>query len=618
MSDTLRIALVGNPNCGKTSLFNHLTGTRQKVGNYAGVTVERKVGTFQLASGKAVRVLDLPGTYSLDATSPDEEITRNVVQGKITEEQEQDAFLCVVDATNLKLHLGLVLEMIELGRPVLVVLNMMDEARRRGMQINTQKLSERLGVPVVETVAVRNSGIENLKNALDQGKYSVPQTELSGLKGDSHQRVENILNDVVNFVDQEDKRTDFLDRIFLHPVLGLLSLAVMMFVIFQAVFAWAAPFMDGIETFFGWLGEFLGEYISHPLLNSLVVDGIIAGAGGVVVFLPQILILFFFILVLEESGYLPRAAFLLDKLMFKAGLSGRAFIPLLSSFACAIPGIMASRTISDPRDRLTTIFVAPLMTCSARLPVYALLIAAFVPAQTVWGFLNLQGLVLFGLYMAGIVSALVVSFVLKFFHKDKSQHMLLMELPSYRFPDLKNVWIGLLDRGKIFLKRVGGIIFALSIVLWFLCTFPQPPEGATLPAIDYSLAGMLGHLMQPIFAPLGFNWQICIALIPAMAAREVVVAALGTVYAMSAVDEDAMSEGLAALISGGGDLGWSVATGLSLLVWFIYAPHCLATLATVKRETGSWKTVSIMTVYLFGLAYFMSFLTYQIASYYLG
>ncbi|MFN4368127.1 ferrous iron transporter B [Acinetobacter sp. NEB149] len=618
MSDTLRIALVGNPNCGKTSLFNHLTGTRQKVGNYAGVTVERKVGTFQLASGKAVRVLDLPGTYSLDATSPDEEITRNVVQGKIAEEQEQDAFLCVVDATNLKLHLGLVLEMIQLGRPVLVVLNMMDEARRRGMQINTQKLSERLGVPVVETVAVRNSGIENLKNALDQGKYSVPQTELSGLKGDSHQRVENILNDVVNFVDQEDKRTDFLDKIFLHPVLGLISLAVMMFVIFQAVFAWAAPFMDGIESFFGWLGEFLGEYISHPLLNSLVVDGIIAGAGGVVVFLPQILILFFFILVLEESGYLPRAAFLLDKLMFKAGLSGRAFIPLLSSFACAIPGIMASRTISDPRDRLTTIFVAPLMTCSARLPVYALLIAAFVPAQTVWGFLNLQGLVLFGLYMAGIVSALVVSFVLKFFHKDKSQHMLLMELPSYRFPDLKNVWIGLLDRGKIFLKRVGGIIFALSIVLWFLCTFPQPPEGATLPAIDYSLAGMLGHLMQPIFAPLGFNWQICIALIPAMAAREVVVAALGTVYAMSAVDEDAMSEGLAALISGGGDLGWSVATGLSLLVWFIYAPHCLATLATVKRETGSWKTVSIMTIYLFGLAYFMSFLTYQIASYYLG
>ena len=618
MSDALRIALVGNPNCGKTSLFNHLTGTRQKVANYAGVTVERKVGQFTLPSGKPVRVLDLPGTYSLDATSPDEAITRDVVQGKIAEEGQQDAFLCVVDATNLKLHLGLVLEMIALGRPILLVLNMMDEARRRGMQINTQKLAERLGIPVVETVAVRNSGIENLMNALDQGKYSIPYTELSGLTGDNHQKISTILHDVVHSVDQEDKRSDFLDKIFLHPVFGLVSLALMMFVVFQAVFAWAAPFMDGIEAFFGWFGEFIGQHISHPLLNSLVVDGIIAGAGGVVVFLPQILILFFFILVLEESGYLPRAAFLLDKLMFKAGLSGRAFIPLLSSFACAVPGIMATRSISDPRDRLTTIFVAPLMTCSARLPVYALLIAAFIPEYMVWGVFNLQGLVLFALYMAGIVSALLVSFILKFFQKDKSQHMLLMELPSYRFPDVKSIWIGLLDRAKIFLKRVGGIIFALSILLWFLCTFPQPPEGATLPAIDYSLAGMLGHVMQPIFAPLGFNWQICIALIPAMAAREVVVAALGTVYALSAANDDAISQGLASIISSDGSLGWSLATGLSLLVWFIYAPHCLATLATVKRETGSWKTVSFMTAYLFGLAYLMSFLTYQIASYYLG
>ncbi|MCJ0830221.1 ferrous iron transporter B [Acinetobacter sp. NIPH1876] len=613
MSDALRVALVGNPNCGKTSLFNHLTGTRQKVANYAGVTVERKVGHFQLPSGKAVRVLDLPGTYSLQATSPDEEITRDVCQGKIAEEGQQDAFLCVVDATNLKLHLGLVLEIIELGRPILVVLNMMDEARRRGIQINTQKLSERLGVPVVETVAVRNSGIENLLHALDQDKYSIPQTELSGLKGDHHQKIEVIFKDVVNFVDQEDKRTDFLDKIFLHPVLGLLSLAIMMFIVFQAVFAWAAPFMDGIETFFAWFGEKLGEYISQPLLHSLVVDGIIAGAGSVVVFLPQILILFFFILVLEESGYLPRAAFLLDKLMFKAGLSGRAFIPLLSSFACAVPGIMATRSISDPRDRFTTIMVAPLMTCSARLPVYALLIAAFIPSQTVWGIFNLQGLVLFGLYMSGIVSALCVSIVMKFLQKDKSQHALLLELPSYRIPDLRSVGIGLLDRGKIFLKRVGGIIFALSILLWFLCTFPQAPEGATLPDIDYSFAGMLGHLLQPIFAPVGFNWQIVVALIPAMAAREVVVAALGTVYALSGADDDAIAQGLSHLISADGT-GWSLATGLSLLVWFIYAPHCLATLATVRRETGSWKHVSVMTAYLFGLAYLMSFLTYQIAS----
>ena len=617
MSDALRIALVGNPNCGKTSLFNHLTGTRQKVANYAGVTVERKVGQFTLPSGKAVRVLDLPGAYSLNATSPDEAITRDVVQGKIAGEDNQDAFLCVVDATNLRLHLGLVLEMIELGRPILVVLNMMDEARRRGMQINTQKLSERLGLPVVETVAVRNAGIENLTNALDLGKYEVPQTEMNGLTGTNHEKIEKILNDVVHSVDHEDKRSDFLDKIFLHPVLGLISLAVMMFIVFQAVFAWAEPFKALIEDFFAWFGEFVGGFISHSLLNSLVVDGVIAGAGGVIVFLPQILILFFFILVLEESGYLPRAAFLLDKLMYKAGLSGRSFIPLLSSFACAIPGVMATRSISDPRDRLTTIFVAPLMTCSARLPVYALLIAAFIPEYQVWGLFNLQGLVLFALYMAGIVSALVVATVLKLFQKDKSQHALLMELPSYRIPDIRSVWIGLLDSAKIFLKRVGGIIFALSILLWFLCTFPQPPEGATMPDIDYSLAGMLGHLIQPIFAPLGFNWQICIALIPAMAAREIVVAALGTVYALSAVDDDAVSQSLTTLISGG-DLGWSVATGLSLLVWFIYAPHCLATLATVKRETGSWKTVGYMTLYLFGLAYIMSFFTYQIASHYLG
>ena len=619
MSDALRIALVGNPNCGKTSLFNHLTGTRQKVANYAGVTVERKVGTFTLPSGRGVRVLDLPGTYSLNATSPDEEITRDVVMGKIVEEQEQDAILCIVDATNLKLHLGLVLEVIAQGKPILLVLNMMDEARRRGMQINTQKLSQRLGVPVIETVAVRNAGIENLMNALDQKKFRISDTELSDvhLSGTNHEKVEQILKDVVHSVDEEDKRTDFLDKIFLHPVLGLLSLAIMMFVVFQAVFAWAAPVMTLIEDLFGWLGGFVGSFISHPLLNSLVVDGVIAGAGGVVVFLPQILILFFFILVLEESGYLPRAAFLLDKLMFKAGLSGRAFIPLLSSFACAVPGIMATRSISDPRDRLTTIFVAPLMTCSARLPVYALLIAAFIPSTTVWGMFNLQGLVLFALYMSGIVSALIVATVLKFFQKDKSQHALLMELPSYRIPDVKSIWIGLLDRAKIFLKRVGGIIFALSILLWFLCTFPQPPVGGTLPAIDYSFAGMLGHLMQPIFAPLGFNWQICIALIPAMAAREVLVASLGVVYALSSTDEDAVSQGLSQLISQG-DLSWSLATGLSLLVWFVYAPHCLATLATVKRETGSWKTVAVMTAYLFGLAYLMAFLTYQIATHYFG
>lgn len=611
----LNVALVGNPNCGKTSLFNQLTGTRQKVGNYAGVTVERKEGFFSLPSGQQVRILDLPGTYSLKSSSPDEEVTRRVCLQEIAEEANQDAFLLIADATNLKLNLKLVLEMIALNRPVLLVLNMMDEARRRGININIQRLSERLGIPVVESVATRRSGVENLVSALQQKQYDKPLLELNALDLDEKhhgQQIEDILKDVVSFVDSEDKRTDFLDSIFLHPILGLISLAVLMFVIFQAVFAWAEPFIGWIEEFFAWLGEKAGGALGEGLLSSLVVDGIIAGAGGVVVFLPQILILFFFILVLEESGYLPRAAFLLDKLMFKAGLSGRSFIPLLSSFACAVPGVMAARTISDPRDRLTTIMVAPLMTCSARLPVYALLVGAFIPNQSV-GMFNLQGLVLFGLYMGGIVSALCVAFVMKLLRRDKSEHLLMMELPSYRFPNMQSVMIGLLERAKIFLKRVGTIIFALTVLLWVLCTFPQAPENATMPAIDYSFAGMLGHLLQPIFAPIGFNWQIVIALIPAMAAREVVVAALGTVYAMSAVDdEDMVIEGLTGIITQG-EFAWTLATGLSLLVWFIYAPHCLSTLATVKRETGSWKLTGIMTAYLFALAYAMSLFTYQIA-----
>lgn len=613
MSMVQNIALVGNPNCGKTSLFNHLTGTRQKVANYAGVTVERKEGFIKLPSGRTIRVLDLPGAYSLEATSPDEAITRAVCLGELPSEAVPDLLVCVLDATNLRLHLGFALEVRQLGRPMLLVLNMMDEAKRRGIQINTQKLAELIGLPVVETVAVKSSGVTQLLSSLDDAEFkAAPVSE----HFERHDTVNQLLTETVVMPDFTDKRTEFLDKIFLQPVLGLLSLAVLMFVIFQAVFSWAAPFMDAIEGAFGWLGEFAGAHIGNEMLRSLVVDGIIAGAGGVLVFLPQILILFFFILVLEESGYLPRAAFLLDKLMFKAGLSGRAFIPLLSSFACAIPGIMATRSINDPRDRLVTIMVAPLMTCSARLPVYALLIGAFIPAQTVWGLFNLQGLVLFGLYMSGILSALVVSFVMKLFAKDKSEHALIMELPTYRLPDPKNIAIGLYERGMIFLKRVGGIIFALTVILWFLCTFPSPPEGATLPPIDYSLAGQLGHYLQYLFAPIGFTWEICIALIPGMAAREVVVAALGTVYALSGSSDDAVAASLTQHITG--DNGWSIATGLSLLVWFIFAPQCLATLATVRRETGSMRHVTVMVVYLFGLAYLFSFITYQTASYFFG
>ena len=606
MKKALRVALVGNPNCGKTSLFNQLTGTKQKVANYAGVTVERKEGFFNLPQGQPVRLLDLPGTYSLNAASPDEAITRDVCRGVIADES-QDLFLCVLDATNLKLHFNLLLEMIELNQPLIVVLNMMDEARRRGITVHAAELSRALGVPVVECVAKTAQGVEHVVQALEQGAarphFVKGQTASDDVRRLYHLAVSGSL--------QEDDRTARLDQIFLHPIWGLVTLAVMMFVVFQGVFAWAAPFMDMIDGTFTWISQQISPYIQSALLHSLIIDGLIAGAGSVVIFLPQILILFFFILLLEESGYLPRAAFLLDRLMFQAGLSGRAFIPLLSSFACAVPGIMATRSISDPRDRLTTILVAPLMTCSARLPVYALLIAAFIPSTLVWGIFNLQGLVLFALYMAGIVSALIVSFVIKWWRKDRSEHSLMMELPNYHLPNLKSVALGVFERAKIFLKRVGGIIFALSILLWLLSTFPQPPVNATAPAINYSFAGQLGQLIQPLFAPIGFPWQICVALIPAMAAREVAVAALGTVYAISGTD-DAQMQSLVSIISDPQG-GWSIATGLSLLVWFIYAPHCLSTLATIRRETGSWQVVTVATVYLFGLAYMMSFFTYQIA-----
>lgn len=602
----LRIALVGSPNCGKTSLFNQLTGARQKVANYAGVTVERKEGRLTLPSGRHVQVLDLPGAYSLQATSPDEAITRAVCLGELPGEALPDLLVCVADATNLRLHLRFVLEMRRLGRPMLLVLNMMDDARRRGIVINTQMLSQRLGLPVVETVAVKKNGVAALLTRLDD---ELPVTAARDEDdGDLHVQVRALLADTVTMPRNTDARDDALDRVLLNPALGLVILAVLMFFVFQAVFSWAEPFMGGIEGGVAWLGEMATTALPDGVLKSLLVDGIFAGVGGVLVFLPQILILFLLILVLEESGYLPRAAFLLDRLMFKAGLSGRAFIPLLSSFACAIPGIMAARSINDPRDRLTTIMVAPLMTCSARLPVYTLLIAAFIPAQQVWGLFNLQGIILFALYAAGIVSALVVAWVMKRLQKDKSEHALLMELPSYRLPDWKSVGMGLYERGMIFVKRVGGVILALTVILWFLATFPAPPEGATMPPIDYSLAGRIGHWMAPLFAPIGFTWQMCIALVPGMAAREVVVAALGTVYALSG-NEDMVANQLGGLIAA----QWSLPTALSLLVWFIFAPQCLSTLATVKRETGSWKQVGIMTGYLFALAYFFAFITYKVA-----
>lgn len=611
-ASTLRLALVGNPNCGKTALFNQLTGSRQKVANYAGVTVERKEGRLHsAASGRHYAVLDLPGAYSLHAASLDEAVTRDVCRGFYPGEPAPDVLVCVVDATNLRLHLRFALEVRELGKPMILAVNMMDAAQRRGIAIDLAALERELGVSVVETVAVKHNGARALVERIDRmaAHLHAPSARLPE-GADLHAETRRLLSLAVTMPTRTAKIDDALDRWLLHPVFGLLALAVVMFLIFQAVYAWATPLMDLIEAGTGALGGWAGGLLPEGPLSSLLVDGIIAGLGGVVVFLPQILILFAFILALEESGYLPRAAFLLDRMMASAGLSGRSFIPLLSSFACAIPGIMATRSIQDPRDRLATILVAPLMTCSARLPVYALLIGAFIPQKTVWGIFNQQGLVLFGLYAAGILSALVVSWVMKKWRRDKSEHALLLELPSYRIPHPRDLLIGLWERAVIFLKRVGGIILALTILLWFLLNFPAPPEGAIGPAIDYSFAGRMGHAMAVFFAPLGFNWQICIALIPGLAAREVAVSSLATIYALSAADDDAAIQALTPVISD----GWSLATALSLLVWFIYAPMCISTLATIKRETNSWKQMGFAAFYLFALAYFASLVTYQVAS----
>ncbi len=607
----MRIALVGNPNCGKTALFNRITGSRQKVANYAGVTVERKEGRALLPSGRELALLDLPGAYSLQAASLDEAVTRDVIRGFYPGEPAPDVLVCVVDATNLRLHLRFVLEVRALGKPMLVAVNMMDAAQRRGIHVDLPALERELGVPVVASVAVRSGGADALLSRIDQsaGRLHPAQTTEAFAEAESHTEVRRLLALAVQMPDSVNRFDEALDRWALHPVVGFALLAAVMFLMFQAVYAWATPLMDGIDGTTAWLSAAASSVLPAGPLSSLLVDGVIAGLGGVLVFLPQILILFLFILALEESGYLPRAAFLLDRVMSGVGLSGRSFIPLLSSFACAVPGIMAARSIQDPRDRLATILVAPLMTCSARLPVYALLIGAFIPRREVAGLFNLQGLVLFALYAAAIASALLVSWVMKRWRRDRGEHVLLLELPSYRWPNPRDIAIGLWERAMIFLKRVGGIILALTVLLWFLLSFPGAPADAVGPAIDYSFAGRLGHLLEPVFAPLGFGWQICIALIPAMAAREVAVSSLATVYALSAADEGQNAQALGALIA----QDWSLATALALLVWFIYAPQCISTLATIKRETQSWKQTGIATIYLFALAYGAALLTYQIA-----
>jgi ferrous iron transport protein B len=612
----MHLALVGTPNSGKTSLFNALTGSRQKVANYPGVTVERKEGSFVTPSGRQVSIVDLPGTYSLRGRSPDEEITRDMVLGRSPGEAAPDLVLCVADSTNLRLTIRLLLELKSTGSPLMLVLNMFDIATRRGVSVDMPRLSEALGVPVVTSIAVRKGGTAELLHRTDEimAKAQTPPARnlwqpLSVAQLRATQReADRIIAATVSLPARPDSWTARIDAVVLHPIAGLAILALILFVMFQAVFAWAQPAMELLSSAFAALGQLVHETLPAGLLQSFLQNGVISGVGSVIVFLPQIIIIFLFILLLEDFGYMARAAFLMDRIMGGAGLHGRAFIPLLSSFACAIPGIMATRVIDNRRDRLTTILIAPLMTCSARIPVYTLIISAFIPDAQVWGWINLRGLVMFGLYAAGITSALGMSFLIKFLMlRDYAPAPFMLELPDYKMPRLRSIAIGVYTRAKMFLQRAGTTIFSMMVLIWFLASFPAPPAGAEGPAIDYSLAAIIGKALEWLLAPLGFNWQIAVALIPGMAAREVAVAALGTVYSIEGGKEAADQIGQVLATK------WSLATALSLLAWYIFAPQCASTLAVIRRETGSWKWMAITFGYMLALAYAASFATYSIA-----
>jgi ferrous iron transport protein B len=603
------VALAGNPNAGKSALFNALTGARQKIANYPGVTVERKSGRCSLPDGRPVELVDLPGSYSLTATSPDEAVTRDVLMGTGGLERRPDAIVLVLDAANLDNHLRFALEVIDLGLPTVVALNMVDLAARDGLTLSAAALAEDLGVPVIETVAVRKRGLFELLSALGQQALSERLARPAKLFPTEQRRsIARLIARRAIVSETASRRWSArADALFLHPLAGPLILLGLLFVMFQAVFAWSEAPMGWIETATGWLSDQTAAVIPDGIVQDFLTQGVIAGVGSVVVFLPQILILFLFILLLEATGYMTRAAFIMDRLMAGVGLSGRSFIPLLSSFACAIPGIMATRSIADPRDRLTTILVAPLMTCSARLPVYAIIIGAFIPAVSVGPGIGLQGLVLLGLYLFGIVGAMVVALILRGTVTKGPNSGFLMEMPKYQLPLVRDILIGLWQRAWIFMRRAGTIIFAATIILWLLLTFPQAPEGES--QIDYSIAGRIANGIEPAVAPIGFDRNIALALIPAMAAREVAVSALATTYA---IDEPEGARGTA-MLTQRLQSGWSLPTALAFLAWFIFAPQCISTIAVARRETNGWRWPAFMLGYLFLLAYAASGITYWTA-----
>jgi ferrous iron transport protein B len=604
------VAVAGSPNAGKSALFNALTGARQKVGNYPGVTVERKSGRLVLADGRPVELVDLPGAYSLEPASPDEAVTRDVLVGRQKGERQPDALVVVLDASNLDNHLRFALQLIELGLPTVVALNMVDLAKRDGLELDPKALERELGVPVVETVAVRRRGVQQLQTALDDmlsapfcGVHEHVKSDLIHVQ----RRAREIAAAAVLSESPVRRWTHRLDAVLLHPVLGPIILAGVMFVMFQAVFAWSQVPVAWIASGVAWLSGVATSVLPAGLFRSMIVDGAIAGVGAVITFLPQILILFFFILLLEASGYMVRAAFLMDKVMHGAGLSGRAFIPLLSSFACAVPGIMATRTIDNEKDRLTTILVAPLMTCSARLPVYTLIIAAFIPNRTLGLGIGLQGVVMFGLYIVGVAGALLAAFAIRRGVLKGASGGFMMELPKYQWPMPKDVLIGLITRAKIFLKRAGTIILGTTIVLWALASIPQAGPGQKQSQV--SIAGHIATGIETVVKPIGFNHDIALALLPAMAAREVAISAIATVYSLDAGDDASANTTLLEKLRH----RWPLPTALAFLAWFVFAPQCISTIAVTRRETNGWKWPLFMVGYLFALAYVAAGIIYWTA-----
>ncbi len=616
----LRLGLVGSPNSGKTTLFNALTGLRARVGNYPGVTVERREGDARVG-GRRLRVIDLPGTYSLSPLSPDEAVVSRVLRGEVADVPAPDGLVITVDACTIERSLALVAEVLALGLPACVVLTMVDELRARGGEIDLAKLEAALGTPVVPVVGHRGLGLDQLRRILPHPERWIrPVIPPPRAGPDRRAWVESVLGRAIVRRPGASRITERVDAIVLHPLFGTLLFAAVMIFFFQLIFAWAQPAMDAIDAAVGFAAAELRSALPPGAFADFLCDGVVAGVGSVIVFLPQILLLFTLVYLLEDVGYMARAAFVVDRAMARIGLEGRAFVALLSSYACAVPGIMATRTIPSATQRLVTILVAPLMTCSARLPVYALLIGAFVPARKVWGPLGLQGLVLLGLYLLGALAAFAVAGLLGRTLLKADAMPFYLELPPYRMPPAKLVAVQVWGAAKRFLRRAGTIILAVSIVLWALLNFPRvappagtPPERAAAYALEHSFAGRIGHALEPAIAPLGFDWKIGVGLIASLAAREVIVATLAQIYAASDQGEGTLREALARDVDPRtGAPVFTPATVAALLVFFVFALQCTSTLATIARETNSWRWPAFAFCYLLGLAYAASFLAQRV------